>query len=108
MRERFPDDLIILLRSDTVPEDIPLILKADGLLTAVGGATSHAAVAAQGLGRTCVVGCQSLLVRQEVKESLLGGKPIRTGDFLSISGMDGSIYFGRHRVTMTRTQGLTR
>ena len=108
LRERFPDDLIILLRSDTVPEDIPLILKADGLLTAVGGATSHAAVAAQGLGRTCVVGCQSLLVRQKLKESLLGGKTIRTGDFLSINGMDGSIYFGRHRVTMTRTQGLTR
>ena len=108
LRERFPDDLIILLRSDTVPEDIPLILKADGLLTAVGGATSHAAVAAQGLGRTCVVGCQSLLVREELNQSKLEGRPIRTGDFLSINGMDGSVYLGRHKVTVRRTQGLTR
>jgi pyruvate,orthophosphate dikinase len=104
LRERFPADPIILLRPDTVPDDLPLILQADGMLTAIGGATSHAAVGAQRLGRTCVVGCRALDVDEEGGRSKLAGRPIRTGDFLSINGIDGSVYLGKHPFTIVRRE----
>lgn len=106
LRERFPDDPIILLRPDTVPDDIPLVLKADGMLTALGGATSHAAVVAQRLGRTCVVGCRQLEVHDEEGRSILAGRAIKTGDFLSVSGNNGSVYLGRHSSTLVRRRRL--
>ena len=106
LRERFPDDPIILLRPDTVPDDIPLVLQADGMLTALGGATSHAAVVAQRLGRTCVVGCRQLEVHDEEGRSILAGRAIETGDFLSVSGNNGSIYLGRHPSTLVRRRRL--
>jgi pyruvate,orthophosphate dikinase len=104
LRRRFPEDPIILLRPDTVPDDIPLILQADGMVTARGGATSHAAVAAQRLGRTCVVGCRDLRVEEGRGRSSLSGRSIAMGSFLSINGMDGSIYLGRHPSQMVRSQ----
>ena len=108
LKKQYPDDPIILLRPDTVPDDIHLILKADGLLTALGGATSHAALAAQRLGRICVVGCRLLQVSEEKRESELAGHVISTGEFLSINGIDGSVYLGRHPVTIIQRHGLMR
>jgi pyruvate,orthophosphate dikinase len=81
-----------------VPDDVPLILQADGLVTAIGGATSHAAVAAQRLGKTCVVGCRVLQVFEDEGRSEIAGHGIATGDFLSINGSDGSIYLGKRAV----------
>jgi pyruvate,orthophosphate dikinase len=89
-----------------VPDDIPLILEADGLLTALGGATSHAAVAAQRLGRTCVVGCRELDVDERHRMSTLAGERLDTGDLLSVDGRDGSVYLGRHPSTIIRRQQL--
>jgi pyruvate,orthophosphate dikinase len=106
LRRRFPGDPVILLRPDTVPDDIPLILQADGMVTARGGATSHAAVAALRLGRTCVVGCRELSVDEGRGRSSLSGRSIAMGDLLSINGMDGSIYLGSHASTMVRRQRL--
>jgi pyruvate,orthophosphate dikinase len=106
LRRRFHEDAIILMRPDTVPDDIHLVLQVDGLLTAMGGATSHAALVAQRLGRTCVVGCRALQVNEEDGRSELSGHVIKTGDMLSINGMDGTIYLGRHPVTMTNVEGL--
>jgi len=106
LQRRFPDDAIILLRPDTVPDDLPLLVEADGMVTALGGATSHAAVAAQRLGRTCVVGCRSLEVDERARRSLLAGRALETGDFLSINGADGSVYLGRHPSIMVRRQRL--
>jgi pyruvate,orthophosphate dikinase len=106
LRRRFPEDPIILLRPDTIPDDIPLILQVDGMLTALGGATSHAAVVAQRLGRTCVVGCRQLQVFREANRSELAGQAIATGDFISINGTDGSVYLGRHPSTMVPRQRL--
>jgi pyruvate,orthophosphate dikinase len=106
LRCRFPEDPIILLRPDTIPDDIPLILQADGMLTALGGATSHAAVVAQRLGRTCVVGCRQLQVFREKARSELAGQAIATGDFISINGTDGSVYLGRHPSTIVPRQRL--
>jgi pyruvate,orthophosphate dikinase len=98
IRRRFPRDAIILLRPDTVPDDIPLVLQADGVLTAVGGATSHAAVAAKRLGKTCVVGCRLLEIDDQRGRAALGGHVLAPGDLLSINGIDGSVYLGAHPV----------
>jgi pyruvate,orthophosphate dikinase len=107
LRSLHPDDPILLLRPDTVPEDIPLILDSDGMVTAIGGATSHAALVAQRLGRTCVVGCRQLEVLGDRKQSRIAGQTVKTGDFLSINGSDGSIYLGKHPATTVRAQRLT-
>ena len=88
-----------------MPDDIPLVLRVDGLLTAVGGATSHAAVAAKRLGKTCVVGTRTLEVDERERCSRIAGRTIRTGDALSISGIDGSVYLGAHPVAELRVRG---
>ena len=105
LREEFPGEAIIVLRPDTVPDDIPLLLQVDGLLTAVGGATSHAAVAAKRLGKTCVVGVRTLEVDERAGRSLIGGRSVRTGDALSISGIDGGIYLGAHPLVELKVRG---
>jgi pyruvate,orthophosphate dikinase len=102
LQSRWPESPIILLRRDTVPEDVPLMLQVDGMLTSLGGATSHAAVAAKRLGKTCVVGCRSLDVSQRERESRLGGHRLVTGDLISIDGIDGSVYLGAHPLTSVR------
>lgn len=106
LRTENAEDAIILLRPDTVPDDIPIILQANGLLTTRGGATCHAAVAAQALGRTCVVSCRGLQVDEGKGVSKVSGQPIRAGDFISINGRDGSVYFGKHPVNSTRRREL--
>jgi pyruvate,orthophosphate dikinase len=106
LRASHPDDPIILLRPDTVPDDIPLIVRADGMMTALGGATSHAAVAAQRIGRTCVVGCRQLEVRQDACYSTIAGRRVETGAYISINGTDGSVYEGEHPTTLVERQGL--
>jgi pyruvate,orthophosphate dikinase len=107
LREEFPDEAIVLLRPDTVPDDIPLILHADGMVTAIGGATSHAALVAQRLERTCVVGCRQLEVDDDRMQSQIGGLKVGTGDFISIDGSDGSVYLGKHPATTVRRERLT-
>ncbi len=101
-REKHPDRKIILIRPNTVPDDMSMIFLADGLLTSRGGCTSHAAVAAQRIGRTCVVGCRSLIVDEHAKQSRIGENVIRSGDMLGISGYDGSVYYGEHEIKLTR------
>ncbi len=98
LRSREPDCSVILVRPDTVPEDFSLIAQADGLLTARGGCTSHAAVAAQRLGKTCVVNCRSLRVEEGRQRAELNGKEFHFGDHLSIDGRQGTIYQGEFSV----------
>ncbi|MEW6570653.1 MAG: PEP/pyruvate-binding domain-containing protein [Nitrospirota bacterium] len=95
---------LILIRSDTVPDDITHISAADGLLTARGGSTSHAAIIANRLGKTCVVGCNNLIVREREKRCKLNRRVIRSGDFLSIDGRNGSVYAGRHKVEVIKAE----
>jgi pyruvate, orthophosphate dikinase len=94
-RDTEPDILLILARRDTVPDDIREIYASDGLLTARGGLTSHAAVVAHRLEKTCVVGCESLVCDEIKKECLINNVVIRSGDFISIDGQGGAIYRGR-------------
>lgn len=98
LREHEPSCTVILVRPDTVPEDFSLIAEADGLLTARGGCTSHAAVAAQRLGKTCVVNCRALRVEEDQQRAELNGKIFNFGDYLSIDGRQGTIYQGEFQV----------
>ncbi len=86
---------LILLRRDTVPDDIREIFAADGLLTVKGGVTSHASVIAHKLGKTCVVGCGNLLCNDRDKVGIFGETVIRSGDHISIDGYDGSVFLGK-------------
>jgi len=90
-----PDEGIVLLRPDTVPEDIAMITRVDGILTARGGATSHAAVTAKRLGKTAVVECADLEVVEHEGIVRLAGHELHAGDWLSIDGRTGNIFLGR-------------
>ncbi|HPE43286.1 MAG TPA: PEP-utilizing enzyme, partial [Bacteroidales bacterium] len=93
-----PDMPLILIRPDTVPDDIGMIFNCDGLITARGGATSHAAVTAVRLGKTCVVNCNSLLVDENNKQCKLDGRLVQSGDKISIDGNLGNIYMGHYPI----------
>lgn len=93
-----PETSLILVRSDTVPDDIREIYATDGLLTARGGLTSHASVVAHRLGKTCVVGCGDLVCNEKEKKCNLNQVVINSGDYISIDGQEGSVYQGRMRV----------
>ncbi len=90
---------LILLRPDTVPDDIPMIFQSDALLTSRGGVTSHAAVTAAKLGKVCIVNCRDLKVDEVHREAVINGVTIRPGDYLSLDGKSGSIYSGWNPVT---------
>jgi pyruvate,orthophosphate dikinase len=93
-----PATSLILIRGDTVPDDIEEISAADGLLTARGGATSHAAIVADRLDKTCVVGCTDLVSMEKDKKFLLNQKVVNVGELISIDGSEGSIYLGQMKV----------
>jgi len=97
-RTREPDTSLILVRGDTVPDDIREIYAADGLLTARGGLTSHAAVVAHRLGKTCVVGCGNLICNETAKNCEFNQVLFKSGDQLSIDGREGSVYQGPMKV----------
>ena len=94
-RQKEPGIHLILARQDTVPDDIREIFAADGLLTARGGLTSHAAVVAHRLGKTCVVGCENMTCSEDKKECRFNEITLFSGDFISINGREGSVYMGR-------------
>jgi pyruvate,orthophosphate dikinase len=98
VRAAEPDVDIILLRPDTVPEDIPLVLAVNGLLTARGGFTSHAAVTAKRLGKCCVVNCRELVVDEDARFARIGHHTLYPGDRLSIDGNRGTVHSGSHEV----------
>jgi pyruvate,orthophosphate dikinase len=97
-RKKEPETSLILIRGDTVPDDIKEIYEADGLLTARGGSTSHAAIVAHRLGKTCVVGCGSLICFEKTSSCSIDGIHLNSGDWLSIDGREGSIYSGKREI----------
>jgi pyruvate, orthophosphate dikinase len=101
-RSKAPDTTLILVRNDTVPDDIREIFAADGLLTARGGVTSHAAVVAHRLEKTCVVGCANLVCNEKKKTCLFEERRLTVGDYISIDGYDGSVFLGRIGVNPAR------
>jgi pyruvate,orthophosphate dikinase len=97
-RVQEPGTKLILARSDTVPDDIREIHAADGLLTARGGLTSHAAVVAHLLGKTCVVGCGDLMCDERSKSCAFSQLIVKAGDHISIDGHEGSVFRGLIKV----------
>ena len=92
-------DKVILVRVETSPEDLHGMHAAQGILTARGGATSHAAVVARGMGRSCVVGCNEIAIdyeRQQLVAQAQGGQAvtIRVGEVITIDGSSGKIFSG--------------
>ena len=85
---------VILVRTETSPEDITGMFLAKGILTARGGMTSHAAVVARGIGVPAVVGTASLRVEPEKKRFFLGEHELKEGDLISMDGSTGAVYLG--------------
>jgi pyruvate,orthophosphate dikinase len=98
LRRTDPKTPLILIRQDTVPEDLKAVSRADGLLTSRGGQTSHASVVAVRLEKTCVVGCRSLKVFETENYCEIHGIKIAFGDPLSIDGRNGQVLNGVHPI----------
>lgn len=98
LRKTNPDTPLILIRSDTVPEDIKVINMADALLTSRGGQTSHASVVAVRLEKTCVVGVKQLKVYETAQYCEIGDHRICFGDAVSIDGRNGLVLKGTHSI----------
>src|SRR3954464_6163308 len=91
---------VILVRKETNPDDLRGMVAARGILTSRGGKTSHAAVVARGMGRTCVCGAEALDVSAKRKRAnVRGAEPIREGDVISIDGTTGEVFLGAVPVT---------
>ena len=86
---------VVLVREETNPEDVEGMRAAQGILTARGGMTSHAALVARGWGKCCIVGCSAIEVDYGKKELHLAGKILREGDWLTLNGTKGAVYEGK-------------
>jgi pyruvate,orthophosphate dikinase len=106
-RKKEPDTPLILIRPDSVPDDVGIILLVEGLLTAKGGSTSHAAVTIPQLDKVGVVGFTNLSVYETKGYSTVDGRIIRGGDFISIDGWSGAVYQGRHEEEAKESNRVT-
>lgn len=86
---------VILVRTETSPEDIAGMHAAQGILTSRGGMTSHAAVVARGMGKCCVAGCGDVLVNEKAKLFNVNGHTVKEGDWVSINGSTGALMLGK-------------
>jgi pyruvate,orthophosphate dikinase len=85
---------VILVRRETNPDDLPGMIAAQGILTSRGGKTSHAAVVARGMGKTCVCGADALDVEVQKRQFTVGDTRVSEGDVISIDGTSGKVYLG--------------
>jgi pyruvate,orthophosphate dikinase len=85
---------VVLVRKETNPDDLEGMIAANGILTARGGKTSHAAVVARGMGKTCVCGAEGLDVDSAAKTARVGSTVINEGDEISIDGSTGEVFLG--------------
>ncbi|MGI5835143.1 MAG: pyruvate, phosphate dikinase [Chloroflexota bacterium] len=85
---------VVLVRQETSPDDVHGMIAAQGVLTSRGGATSHAAVVARGMGKPCVSGAESIIVNQDKRQFTANGKVVKEGDVISIDGATGEVFAG--------------
>ena len=95
---------VILLRHETSTADIDGIAIAEGIVTATGGRTSHAAVVARQLGKVCLVSCATLRTDERTRTVRIGERELAEGDFISIDGNDGAIYAGPSTIVTERPE----
>jgi len=85
---------VILVRKETKPEDVPAFFSAEGILTSLGGKTSHAAIVSRGMGKPCIVGCAELKIDYDNNTCTANGITIKENDIISIDGSIGTIFIG--------------
>lgn len=102
---RFRDqgNALILVRPDTVPDDMPLLFECQGLLTSRGGVTSHAAVTATRLGLIGVVNCRDLVVNEENSTCSIGDTQLKAGEKIALDATGGTIYLGHYPLHSVHT-----
>lgn len=93
-QEKGKNEKVILVRLETSPEDIGGMAAAQGILTARGGMTSHAAVVARGMGKCCVAGCEGIVVNEKDKEFSVGDLKVKQGNHISLDGSTGRVILG--------------
>ncbi len=93
---------VILVRAETSPEDIGGMHASQGILTARGGMTSHAAVVGRGMGKCCVVGCGALNINEEEKYFNVGDLIVKEGDFITLNGTTGEVILGQAPLVMPK------
>jgi pyruvate, orthophosphate dikinase len=89
---------VILVRIETSPEDLIGMNAAQGILTARGGMTSHAAVVARGMGKCCIAGCDELVIDEKAKTIVIKDKKLKEGDFITLDGSTGEVIEGKVKV----------
>ena len=97
---------VILVRPETKPDDIHGIIAAVGVLTSLGGVTSHAAVVTRGLGKPCIVGCEGIVVDLEAGLFTADGKTVYKNEIISMDGASGSVYVGEIETTSPRLEDV--
>lgn len=95
----------ILVRLETSPEDLAGMVAAEGILTARGGMTSHAAVVARGMGKCCVSGCAEIKVEEDAKKLVIGEETFLEGDYLSLDGTTGDVMKGQVKTVPPELSG---
>ncbi len=90
-----PDGHVILVRRETSPEDLRGMQAADGILTAFGGASSHAALVSRQMGKVCIVGCGALNIDYQKGTVSVGNQTLKDGDWISIDGFTGEVLAGQ-------------
>ena len=85
---------VILIRIETKPEDVPAFFSSEGILTSLGGKSSHAAIVSRGMGKPCIVGCSELKVDYDKRKCNANGTTILEGDTITIDGSTGTVYAG--------------
>jgi pyruvate,orthophosphate dikinase len=96
---------VILVRPETSPDDVGGMHAAQGILTARGGMTSHAAVVGRGMGKCCVVGCKEILVNEEDGEFRVGTLHVKRGDIITLNGNTGEVILGAAKLITPEVSG---
>jgi len=98
-------ETVILVRNETSPEDIGGMDVAEGILTARGGMTSHAAVVARGMGKCCVAGCHDALISYANKTLTFGDIVLKEGDWITLNGTAGEVIVGQVPMVEVQVEG---
>ncbi|MED5275761.1 MAG: pyruvate, phosphate dikinase [Thermoproteota archaeon] len=86
---------VILIRKETKPEDVPAFFSAEGILTSLGGKSSHAAIVSRGMGKPCIVGCAELKIDYENNTCTANGITVKENEMVSIDGSVGTVFIGQ-------------
>jgi len=96
---------VILVRRETSPDDVGGMAVSQGILTQIGGLTSHAAIVGRGMGKSCVVGCSEITIHEEEGDFVVKDKTIKEGDIISLNGSTGEVFLGEVKLVEPKLSG---